>query len=262
MCPPHPLPLCIESASETPIFVVQPNQIKPSRASSPAETLNIAATDSISVSHKTVSHQAAIPSSPNHNLPPTFQTGPNITPDPPNTTSSNTTTDRNPSTTQTIDLSPPPPSPSSQLAAAATATSFAINELVWGPARGHPAWPGKIMMPPDGVVAATSSDSTWVQWFGGRPHHIELVNVSALKSLSEGLDAHHRAQKDTRKWANHITNNPQKKKEEEDVYNALPNNTLTTYQNSEIIIRIETVSLFAIDYRHWWTIIFSCSPKI
>ncbi|KAJ6639145.1 Methyl-CpG-binding domain protein 5, partial [Pseudolycoriella hygida] len=67
---------------------------------------------------------------------------------------------------------------------------------VWGAARGHPAWPGKIVSPPEGV--ATSSDSTWVQWFGGRPH-VELVSITSLKSLSEGLEAHHKAQKDTRK---------------------------------------------------------------
>lgn len=77
-----------------------------------------------------------------------------------------------------------------------TTTSFCIGELVWGSARGHPAWPGKIVSPPEGV--ATSSDSTWVQWFGGRPN-VELVSTNSLKSLSEGLDAHHKAQKDTRK---------------------------------------------------------------
>lgn len=76
-----------------------------------------------------------------------------------------------------------------------TAT-FCIGELVWGAARGHPAWPGKIVSPPEGV--ATSSDSTWVQWFGGRPN-VELVSINSLKSLSEGLEAHHKAQKDTRK---------------------------------------------------------------
>lgn len=87
----------------------------------------------------------------------------------------------------------PPKSPAMEL----HSTSFCVGELVWGAARGHPAWPGKIVTPPEGV--ATCSDSTWVQWFGGRPHHIELVSIASLKSLSEGLDAHHKAQKDTRK---------------------------------------------------------------
>ncbi|XP_037029921.1 methyl-CpG-binding domain protein 5 isoform X2 [Bradysia coprophila] len=70
---------------------------------------------------------------------------------------------------------------------------------VWGAARGHPAWPGKIVSPPETYKGvATSSDSTWVQWFGGRPN-VELVSINSLKSLSEGLEAHHKAQKDTRK---------------------------------------------------------------
>lgn len=80
-----------------------------------------------------------------------------------------------------------------------TAT-FCIGELVWGAARGHPAWPGKIVSKPESYKGvATSSDSTWVQWFGGRPN-VELVSINSLKSLSEGLEAHHKAQKDTRKW--------------------------------------------------------------
>jgi len=86
-------------------------------------------------------------------------------------------------------------SPSTPTLCSTTAT-FCIGELVWGAARGHPAWPGKIVSPPEGV--ATSSDSTWVQWFGGRPN-VELVSINSLKSLSEGLEAHHKAQKDTRK---------------------------------------------------------------
>lgn len=73
---------------------------------------------------------------------------------------------------------------------------FSIGELVWGSVRGYPAWPGKILNPPDGMM--TTSDSAWVKWFGRKPN-IELVSVKDLKSLSEGLDAHHKAQKDIRK---------------------------------------------------------------
>lgn len=73
---------------------------------------------------------------------------------------------------------------------------YSAGELVWGSARGHPAWPGKIVNSPDGT--STPSDSAWVQWFGGRPN-VELVSTQTLKTLSEGLDAHHKAQKDTRK---------------------------------------------------------------
>lgn len=75
-------------------------------------------------------------------------------------------------------------------------TTYNPGELVWGSARGHPAWPGKIVNSPDGTT--TPNDSAWVQWFGGRPN-VELVSIQTLKTLSEGLDAHHKAQKDTRK---------------------------------------------------------------
>lgn len=75
-------------------------------------------------------------------------------------------------------------------------TLFAIGELVWGSVRGYPAWPGKILNPPDGMI--TNADSAWVKWFGRKPN-IELISVKDLKSLSEGLDAHHKAQKDIRK---------------------------------------------------------------
>lgn len=73
--------------------------------------------------------------------------------------------------------------------------SFCVGELVWGAVRGHTAWPGKIVAP----IATQNCDSTcWVRWFGGKPS-IEQVQISSLISLSEGLDAHHRAQKDNRK---------------------------------------------------------------
>lgn len=77
-----------------------------------------------------------------------------------------------------------------------TSTELCIGELIWGAARGHPAWPGKIVSAPPGVF--TPNDSTWVRWFGGR-NNVEMVAISSLKSLSDGLDAHHKAQKDTRK---------------------------------------------------------------
>ncbi|XP_055315430.1 uncharacterized protein DDB_G0283357 isoform X2 [Sitodiplosis mosellana] len=83
-------------------------------------------------------------------------------------------------------------------------TTFSVGELVWGdpsrgPVRGHTAWPGKIVKNPTTNSYTPQSDSTcWVRWFGGKPS-IELVQISSLKSLSEGLDAHHKAQKDNRK---------------------------------------------------------------
>lgn len=74
--------------------------------------------------------------------------------------------------------------------------SPAINELVWGPARGYPAWPGKIVVGPEGVT--TPNDCVWIRWFGGRAN-IEMTSVNGLKTLTEGLEAHHSALKDTRK---------------------------------------------------------------
>lgn len=73
---------------------------------------------------------------------------------------------------------------------------FSVGDLVWGAVRGCDAWPGKIVDGPDGEP--TSSDCVWVKWFGGR-QNTEMVLCGTLKSLSEGLEAHHAAQKDTRK---------------------------------------------------------------
>lgn len=82
---------------------------------------------------------------------------------------------------------------------------FSVGDLVWGAARGHPYLPGKVVPPPNGGGGGGESSrgggqkrSTWVRWFGGRPV-IELVPMESLKSFSEGLDAHHSAQKETRK---------------------------------------------------------------
>lgn len=86
----------------------------------------------------------------------------------------------------------------------APTVEFTVGELVWGAARGHPSLPGKIVPAPSGDGGGSGGDSSpngrsvWVRWFGGRPV-IELVSMASLKSLSEGLEAHHRAQKDTRK---------------------------------------------------------------
>lgn len=66
-----------------------------------------------------------------------------------------------------------------------------VGELVWGAARGSSAWPGKVeSLGPPGTV--------WVRWYGGGGGRSQ-VEVKALKSLSEGLEAHHRARKKFRK---------------------------------------------------------------
>lgn len=89
----------------------------------------------------------------------------------------------------------PTPAPSSA-PVIQTNASFKIGDLIWGATRGCDAWPGKIVNGPDGEP--TSSDCVWVKWFGGR-QNTEMMLCSTLKSLSEGLEAHHAAQKDTRK---------------------------------------------------------------
>ncbi|CAK9829899.1 Methyl-CpG-binding domain protein 5, partial [Anthophora retusa] len=68
-----------------------------------------------------------------------------------------------------------------------------VGELVWGAARGSPAWPGKVeSLGPPGTM------TVWVRWYGGGGGRSQ-VEVKALKSLSEGLEAHHRARKKFRK---------------------------------------------------------------
>ncbi|KAJ9591255.1 hypothetical protein L9F63_002206, partial [Diploptera punctata] len=67
-----------------------------------------------------------------------------------------------------------------------------ICDLVWGAARGFPAWPGKLVGP------VTNKDKVMVRWFGG-DRALTEVPLQSLKTLSEGLEAHHRARKKFRK---------------------------------------------------------------
>lgn len=73
--------------------------------------------------------------------------------------------------------------------------TFKVGDLIWGVTRGCDAWPGKIVNGSE--HEATSSSCVWVKWFGGR-QNVEMVQCSTLKSLSEGLEAHHAARKETR----------------------------------------------------------------
>lgn len=76
-------------------------------------------------------------------------------------------------------------------------STFKIGDLIWGAVRGCDTfWPGKIVNDPEGEP--TSSSCVWVKWFGGR-QNTEMVHCSTLKSLSDGLEAHHAARKETRK---------------------------------------------------------------
>ncbi|XP_030753957.1 uncharacterized protein LOC115880805 isoform X1 [Sitophilus oryzae] len=68
---------------------------------------------------------------------------------------------------------------------------FIVGDLIWGPAKTSSAWPGKI------VAIEQKQNLATVQWFG-REKYISKVNIACLHTLSEGLDAHHRARKKTR----------------------------------------------------------------
>lgn len=93
------------------------------------------------------------------------------------------------------EMGPIAPSSSTPPLAASLQRTFAVGELIWGPARGFPAWPGKVVKIPD-----NQQESVWVQWFGGGGRsNTEIMAIHLLQSLSEGLEAHHKAQKDTRK---------------------------------------------------------------
>ncbi|KAL7022111.1 hypothetical protein ACKWTF_012135 [Chironomus riparius] len=77
-------------------------------------------------------------------------------------------------------------------------SKFKVGDLIWGVVRGCDAWPGKIVNGPDNEPI--SSNCVWVKWFiaNGR-QSTEMVQCSTLKSLSDGLEAHHMARKETRK---------------------------------------------------------------
>lgn len=87
-------------------------------------------------------------------------------------------------------------SPVQQLSPPKEEPNFKVGDLIWGVTRGCDAWPGKVVNGPDDSEP-TSSNCVWVKWFGGR-QSVEMVQCSTLKSLSEGLEAHHAARKETR----------------------------------------------------------------
>ncbi|XP_065334907.1 mucin-2-like isoform X3 [Cloeon dipterum] len=73
------------------------------------------------------------------------------------------------------------------------------GELVWGPFNGSPSWPGKLVSLNESLEGggAPSDSRGWVRWFGSTLH--SQVELNSLKSLSEGLEAHHSATKKFRK---------------------------------------------------------------
>lgn len=67
--------------------------------------------------------------------------------------------------------------------------NFVTGDLVWGPAKGHSSWPGKII--------GLSDEKVIVQWFGTEKIK-SVIDPRTLQTLSEGLDAHHQARKKSR----------------------------------------------------------------
>lgn len=77
--------------------------------------------------------------------------------------------------------------------------TFDIGDLVWGQSKGFPSWPGKLVRPDQvrGHHIISEDGKLWVQWFGD--HTFTQVEPEKLKTLSEGLEAHHRARKKHRR---------------------------------------------------------------
>ena len=66
-----------------------------------------------------------------------------------------------------------------------------LGDIVWGPANGFSSWPGKI------VSQDEDRSRCWVCWFTTK--QVTQVEKSRLKTLSEGLEDHHRERKNSRK---------------------------------------------------------------
>lgn len=81
--------------------------------------------------------------------------------------------------------------------------SFHIGDLVWGQIRGFPSWPGKLV-DSDYKLEDMETGKLLVRWFGD--HTLTQVEPGKLKTLSEGLEAHHRARKKHRKGRKMNTN--------------------------------------------------------
>ncbi|CAH1773612.1 unnamed protein product [Owenia fusiformis] len=84
--------------------------------------------------------------------------------------------------------------------------TFNIGDLVWGQIRGFPSWPGKLVHEVDvkNNKETPEDGKLWVKWFGD--HTYTQVEPCKLKTLSEGLEAHHRARKKHRRGRKMNTN--------------------------------------------------------
>ena len=76
-----------------------------------------------------------------------------------------------------------------------TVHNFVVGDLVWGPSKTSPAWPGKII--------EVNGNDVSVKWFGS-DKLVTKLDKGALQTLTEGLDAHHHARKKCRTWVGHI----------------------------------------------------------
>ena len=70
--------------------------------------------------------------------------------------------------------------------------SFQVGEIIWGPHGNFPSWPGKLLSTP-----ASKGSKAMVCWFGNK--EVSQVSQEELKSLSDGLEAHHRERQKLRK---------------------------------------------------------------
>ena len=71
-------------------------------------------------------------------------------------------------------------------------TSFHLGEVVWGPHGTFPSWPGKVVTP-----SPCPGAKAVICWFGNKD--VTAVDSADLKSLSEGLEEHHKQRQKLRK---------------------------------------------------------------
>ncbi|XP_045210139.2 uncharacterized protein LOC123561679 [Mercenaria mercenaria] len=74
---------------------------------------------------------------------------------------------------------------------------FSTGDLVWGQIRGFPSWPGKLVDNTESKCGDTIEGKVFVKWFGDNT--VTQVEPNKLKTLSEGLEAHHKARKKHRR---------------------------------------------------------------
>ena len=71
-----------------------------------------------------------------------------------------------------------------------------MGEVIWGPHGSFPSWPGKVLKRISSGGGGGGQRAK-VCWFGNK--EVSEVDAFSLKSLSDGLEAHHRERKKLRK---------------------------------------------------------------